>query len=137
MKPTAQSGGAVASNATATPDLATALDQLWARFLPEIRQRVNILQGAAVACTGNQLSTEQRTAAHAAAHKLAGTLGTFNLAHGSDLARQFELVFGSEESPSAELSRNLADLAGELSSVIESRKTSALGTVHSLAPPPK
>ena len=125
MKPSAQSGGATASNAAAKPDLSAALDQLWTRFLPDIRQRVDVLQDAAVACTGNQLSTEQRIGAHAAAHKLAGTLGTFNLAHGSYLARQFELALASEEIPDAEFANRLADLAGELRSVIESRKTSA------------
>lgn len=125
MKPLAQSGDATASNAAAKPDLSAALDQLWTRFLPEIRQRVDILQDAAVACAANQLSSQQRTAAHAAAHKLAGTLGTFNLAHGTGLAREFELAVASEEIPGAELANRLADLAGELRSVIESRETSA------------
>ena len=125
MKPPAQSGDATASNAAAKPDLSAALDQLWTRFLPEIRHRVDILQDAAVACAANQLSSEHRASAHAAAHKLAGTLGTFNLAHGSDIARQFELAFAGEEIPGAELTNRLGDLAGELRSVIESRKKSA------------
>ena len=43
--------------------------------------------------------TAQREAAHAAAHKLAGTLGTFNLARGTELAREFELLFSAEPRP--------------------------------------
>jgi HPt (histidine-containing phosphotransfer) domain-containing protein len=127
MTTTAQPGGGAASDADAVPDksaaqnLSAALDQLWVRFLPEIRLRVEILDAAAAACAANALSTEQREAAHAAAHKLAGTLGTFNLAHGTELAREFELLFAKEEAPESSVAGRLASLAVELRTIVEGR----------------
>jgi len=41
--------------------------------------RVAVLEAAAAAFAANRLSAEERAAAHGAAHKLAGTLGTFGL----------------------------------------------------------
>jgi HPt (histidine-containing phosphotransfer) domain-containing protein len=116
MEPVAQPKTAPA------PDLAAALDLLWMRFLPEIRQRVAILEEAALACAANQLSPAQREAAHAAAHKLAGTLGTFGLARGTDLAREMELLYSCENIPDAALAGRLANGAAELRSIVESRK---------------
>jgi len=73
-----------------------ALARLWTKFLPEITQRVAVLEAAAQALSVGLLSAEQRDAAHAAAHKLAGTLGTFGLHQGTDLARQAEALLAEE-----------------------------------------
>jgi HPt (histidine-containing phosphotransfer) domain-containing protein len=119
MTSTPQPAGSAASN------LAAALDQLWTRFLPEIRNRVDLLDAAATACAANKLSTEQRDAAQAAAHKLAGTLGTFSLDRGTDLAREFELALASEDTPCLAVANRLAELAAELRSIVDSRKDGA------------
>ncbi len=105
-----------------TPDLTAALNQLWARFLPEIHQRVAILESAAQACAAGEISTEHREFAHAAAHKLAGTLGTFGLARGSEFAREFEQLCSSEESCSASQAQRLATVAAEIRTIIDARK---------------
>ena len=78
------------------PAMAAALARLWTRFLPEIENRVGLLETAAAALSVGTLTAEQREAAHDAAHKLAGTLGTFGLHRGTDLARQVELYFAGE-----------------------------------------
>ncbi len=123
MKTAAQPDSNDAATRAARPDLAVALDQLWVRFLPEIRGRVSLLEAAATACcAGKQLSTAQREGAHAAAHKLAGTLGTFNLARGTVLARECELLFFGEEALDSTIGEQLASMAVELRAVIESRK---------------
>lgn len=106
----------------ANPKLSAALDLLWARFLPEIRERVAILEAAAAACAANQITNEQRDIAHSAAHKLAGALGTFSLAHGTDLAREFELLSSSETPPNSDVANRLGSIAAELRVVIDSRK---------------
>jgi HPt (histidine-containing phosphotransfer) domain-containing protein len=116
MKTDAQPGQNASSN------LAAALDLLWVRFLPEIRERVAILEAAATACAANQLSTEQREAANSAAHKLAGTLGTFSLARGTELAREFELLSSREDTPSPDLAGRFGSIAAELRIVVDSRK---------------
>jgi HPt (histidine-containing phosphotransfer) domain-containing protein len=109
-----------APNQAALPDLATALERLWARFLPEIRERVSILESAAHSLASGALAAEQRESAHAAAHKLAGVLGTFNLARGTELARELELLFESPPDPSA--APHLAERTAQLRSLIENRK---------------
>ena len=116
MNPIAQPGD------NAARDLAAAIDLLWARFLPEIGERVGLLDAAATACAANQLSAAQCKAVHAAAHKLAGTLGTFNLARGTDLAREFELLFSGEDCPGPALAGRLTSIAAELRTIVESRK---------------
>jgi len=102
----------------AQPGLDKALDRLWVRFLPEIRERATIIEAAIQSLASGTLSAEQKEAAFSAAHKLAGTLGTFGLLRGTEVARELELQFnGTPDSPAY-----LAPLASELLSLIESRK---------------
>ena len=56
--------------------LSAALDRLWTQFQPQMHERVALLQAAAQAFAEDNLSIEQHEAASAAAHKLAGVLGT-------------------------------------------------------------
>ena len=99
--------------------MAAALDRLWTKFLPEIEQRVALLETAVEALSSGSLSPEQSQGAHAAAHKLAGSLGTFGLQRGTELARQCEVAL-AQDLPAD----GLADLARwvvELRTLIESR----------------
>jgi HPt (histidine-containing phosphotransfer) domain-containing protein len=119
MKATGQSG--------ARPDaaLSQAIDGLWERFLPEISERVAVLEAAVTAATMHKLNGKQREAAQAAAHKLAGVLGTFGLTRGTVLARELELTFARESSPGFSAATKLAEAAAELHAMIENRKPSA------------
>ncbi|MGA3132567.1 MAG: Hpt domain-containing protein [Terracidiphilus sp.] len=116
MKTTSQSG--------ARPDtaLSQAIDGLWERFLPEISERVAVLEAAVTVATTHKLSGKQREAAQAAAHKLAGVLGTFGLTRGTVLARELELTFARESSPGFAAASKLAETAAELRAMIENRK---------------
>jgi HPt (histidine-containing phosphotransfer) domain-containing protein len=109
------------TNKTAQPDLAAALDRLWAKFLPEIQERVTILESAVQSLGAGSLHPEQREAAHSAAHKLAGVLGTFNLERGTVLARELEMTLFADH-PDPDSSARLAGTTAELRSVIESRR---------------
>ena len=105
------------SSNPAQPNLTAALDRLWARFLPEIRERVTVIESAIQSLAANSLPVEQKEAAASAAHKLAGVLGTFSLARGTDLARELELQFtGKLDSVD-----NLSALVSELRAIIEAR----------------
>ena len=106
---------------TTNPGMAEVLARVWTKFLPEIAQRVAVLEAAAQALSVGLLSTEQRDAAHAAAHKLAGTLGTFGLHQGTDLARQAETLL-AEEIPRSE-AIHLEGYARELRALLDSRQT--------------
>ncbi len=98
---------------------------MWARHRSQILERVAVLEAAASAVTANNLSASDRDAAQAAAHKLAGTLGTFNLARGTDLARELEQVYSRESAPPAASGQQLASMAAELRTMIENRKSSS------------
>jgi HPt (histidine-containing phosphotransfer) domain-containing protein len=118
MKPPAQSDPQTGAA------LSQAINGLWERFLPEIRERVTVLEAAAKAVGERKLSAKQREAAQAAAHKLAGVLGTFGLTRGTVLARELELTFARESSPGPDASAKLNEIAAELRSMVESRKAS-------------
>lgn len=111
-----------ASGAPAKANINQALDQLWVRFLPEIEERVKALAAAAAAATRGNLTEAERAAAHAAAHKLAGTLGTFGLLRGTELARELEIAFESGSEIDRETGSRLNSSVTEMRALIESRK---------------
>jgi len=104
------------------PALLVAMDLLWTRFLPEIKERVKILESAAAAVAAHSLTIEEKDAANGAAHKLAGTLGTFNLTRGTVLARELELMYSGGDGPDPTLAHRLVSIAAELRALVESRK---------------
>jgi HPt (histidine-containing phosphotransfer) domain-containing protein len=97
--------------------LKQALDRMWLQFLPMMRERIAILETAVGAASG--LSTEKREAAHSAAHKLAGGLGTFGLEEGTLLAREAEAIFAGDLA--SEHAGRLAEIASRLRNMIEGR----------------
>ncbi|MGC9222766.1 MAG: Hpt domain-containing protein [Terracidiphilus sp.] len=116
MNATSQSGS------HADPSLSGAIDGLWRRFLPEIRERVTVLETAAQSVADRKLTLRQREAAQSAAHKLAGVLGTFGLTRGTVLARELELTYARESSPPPSAAASLAQTATALRTMIETRK---------------
>lgn len=100
--------------------MAEALSRMWARFLPEIEHRVVLLEQSSAALACGTLSVQEREAAHHAAHKLAGILGTFGLPQGTDLARQAEHLLESDVLP--ESIPRLASLVADLRSLLDARK---------------
>lgn len=102
------------------PQLNEALDRLWNQFLPQIEERVAVLESASLALTAGELTDNQRDAAQAAAHKLAGVLGTFGLTKGTILAREAELLYSGDTDPA--LAPRLADIAVQLKAMAAGRK---------------
>jgi len=100
--------------------MAEALARLWTKFLPEITQRVAVLEAAAISLAMGSLSSEEREAAHAAAHKLAGSLGSFGLHQGTDRARQAEVLLAEEISRGDAV--QLEGYARELRALLDSRQ---------------
>jgi HPt (histidine-containing phosphotransfer) domain-containing protein len=104
------------------PALDEALDRMWVQFLPQINERLDLLDSAAAAFAANRLSIHQHEAANAAAHKLAGVLGTFGLTRGTVLARELEVMYSRDGGPDPALGASLAAIAAELRAIIDSRK---------------
>lgn len=99
-----------------------ALDQLWIKFLPEIEERLALLESAAAAAQDGSLTPQVQHSAQAAAHKLAGVLGSFGLSEGTAPARETERIYSLTEAPSRECASLLATLAAALHSVVDGRK---------------
>jgi HPt (histidine-containing phosphotransfer) domain-containing protein len=88
---------------------------LWQQHLPEITNRVGVLERACAALDAGSLSEEERKAATAAAHKLSGVLGTFGRTRGTELAREVEGMLEAGEAksePLRSLIQELRDIVG-------------------------
>ena len=117
----------------AQPDLDAALDRMWAKFLPELEKRVAFLERANAALAAGTLNVDLRAKANAAAHKLAGVLGTFGLASGTVLARQIEALYSPPNSPGLLLPSQLIGLSTQLRALVENRnQAGALPTSYTL-----
>ena len=103
-------------------ELNEAVDRLWARFLPQMQERVAILEATAAAFAACDISIEQHVAANEAAHKLAGVLGTFGLTRGTVLARELEMMYSREGGPDLALAARLREITAELRNLVEKRK---------------
>lgn len=108
---------------TTPPAMADALAKLWARFLPEITQRIALLESASASLSAGVLPDDQREAAHGAAHKLAGTLGTFGLPRGTELARSAENLLAATTAAelTPQFSVQLSLWTAELRLIVSSR----------------
>lgn len=97
-----------------------AMNRMWTKFLPEIEERVALLETAAAAASRGALTGELRMEALSAAHKLAGVLGTFGLDEGTGLAREAEAIYERESAASIP-NRRAAALAAQLRAVLAAR----------------
>ncbi len=89
------------------------------------QERVAVLEAAATAVAAGKLAAGARETAQAAAHKLAGVLGTFSLTRGTVLARELELTFSRESSPGPDSGDRLAAITAELRAMIENRQSTS------------
>ena len=101
--------------------LAEAMDRLWTQFLPQIEERVSILESAGAAIVDGSLTPAQCAEASSEAHKLAGVLGTFGLNHGTELAREAEQLYSHGPSSSSILDGRPTALAAELRAMLATR----------------
>lgn len=101
--------------------ISSALDKLWAQFLPQMRERVAIMDAANQALGAGNVSEDQRAAANAAAHKLAGVLGTFGLTKGTVLAREAEILYASDADYDQASIKRLDAIATQILAIIEAR----------------
>lgn len=67
---------------------------LWEQFRESFSTQVCVLEEATVAVLSGELSEQLRERALREAHKLAGSLGTFGMPRGSEVAREVESWFG-------------------------------------------
>jgi HPt (histidine-containing phosphotransfer) domain-containing protein len=92
---------------------------VWERSRHTVAERALVLRTAAAALAEGRLDEPARANAVDCAHKLAGVLGTFGLARGTDLAREAEVLFGRETPPAREEVVQLQGMLEELGQLIE------------------
>lgn len=72
------------------------LASIWQRNLPVVRNRIDTLQTAARDAADGHLSSATRREAAEIAHKLAGSLGMFGYARGTEIAQELEVLLDAE-----------------------------------------
>jgi HPt (histidine-containing phosphotransfer) domain-containing protein len=80
-------------------DLGDALERIWDRSRPLIRERLAKIEAAVALIARGRCPTATLVEAQHAAHQLAGSLGTFGLQDGTLLARQIETELKEARDP--------------------------------------
>jgi DNA-binding response OmpR family regulator/HPt (histidine-containing phosphotransfer) domain-containing protein len=89
---TTQTGSRAVAEASTPPMLM----EIWNRYADQMSGRVETIECAIAALTARSLTAEARLQAWQSAHTLAGALGTFGLAVGSQAAKQIELILDAK-----------------------------------------
>ena len=106
---------------------------LWERFKETFDQQVAVLESAAMDALSEELGPEARERALREAHKLAGSLGTFGMPRGSEIAREVETWFRSAPGTEAADILRLSDAVVGLRQCIEAGPATGPPTL----PPPR
>ncbi|NET43791.1 response regulator [Okeania sp. SIO2B3] len=95
------------------------ISKIWDRFKGGINERIDVLEQVVVAGKNEILGIELQKKAQQEAHKLAGSLGTFGLVDGSDLAREIESLLATEKPLNHSEIFHLSKLVNSLCNKIE------------------
>ena len=96
------------------------LQGLWVKHYPVLVERIKLLHAVKDNLNAGCLDEQTRKDGEAAAHKLAGILGTFGLPQGSVLASRIEVLLAGDASLRAERAAELSSAVEELDAVIAS-----------------
>jgi len=96
-------------------DVQAAVVRLWRRSRPVVLERIAALEEAATALAAGRLEPHEVEQSRAEAHKLVGSLGTFGVPRGSELARGVE----HELAGSGQDAGLIADLLARLRAAVE------------------
>ena len=96
------------------------VQQMWTNFKESLGSQMVLFEQAIAQLSTGTLDGELRSSAEAQAHRLIGSLGSFGLPQGSEVARQIEHLLrleslGKNEAP------QLEDLVGQLKQAVENK----------------
>ena len=100
--------------ASVTDDSAL-IARIWAESAGELQERLDAIDAAGAALLAGSLDDERRARAVTGAHKLRGSLGTFGLPGGSDLAGELEMMLRATGDPPV---LRLSELAERLRAIV-------------------
>lgn len=115
--------------------MSIAIEAVWERSREEIARRIATLEHAVSAMLADELAEELRMRAERDAHKLAGSLGMFGFANGSELARELEQALSAADGPAVRDLPRLAELTGALRAEFDGRTADRCAGAHADAPP--
>lgn len=98
------------------------LQSLWKQNYGILQERLGLIRSAHEQLSAGHLDEQTRRDAEAAAHKLAGILGTFGLPHGSALASKIEVSLGSAQAAERAGAPQVQSWLEELEAVVASRQ---------------
>jgi HPt (histidine-containing phosphotransfer) domain-containing protein len=107
-------------NSDRNDPLQSALNAVWEKSLPLLRNRVTVLQHAVQQLRAGTLDASLRNDAAHEAHRMAGLLGTFGYPEGTDSARLLELALDSEQGSAEYIGATSPDSAKEIVASLES-----------------
>jgi HPt (histidine-containing phosphotransfer) domain-containing protein len=93
------------------------LADLWQRHLPQLHERLDLLDKVAAEASTGTLAEASRLEALSVAHKLSGNLGMFGHQQGSEIASQIEHIL---KAPAPETLSVLVTHTGNLRKVLAS-----------------
>jgi HPt (histidine-containing phosphotransfer) domain-containing protein len=112
--------------------LAAGLQAIFENNQDDFQRRISTLEQAVAAIRDGTLDERLRAGAERDAHKLVGSLGTFGMPRGSQLARMLELRFASSHEPvaaeDAHLEKVFDVLRGELDDKLAGGQPAVSGT---------
>ncbi|HEX3470733.1 MAG TPA: Hpt domain-containing protein [Silvibacterium sp.] len=103
-------------------ELEVLLQTLWKNNYATILERLKTLRDVQKGLAIGPLDNQTRQNAEAAAHKLAGVLGTFGLPEGSKLASKVEVLLAQESSPGPESGAELEAWLDKLEALVASKR---------------
>lgn len=101
------------------------VEKMWEQYQDLMAKRLLVLQTAATAIENGKLSEELQNSAQREAHKLAGVLGMFERFTGSQLAKEIEQIFVTQDS---QVQHKLPSLIRELSEILALSESETTGS---------
>jgi len=117
--PQSRDGASSKSGGAGTSPDQSAAARVWAQFHEVIFERLAAVETAANARRRATLTPEVRQKAVLEAHRLAGSLGMFGLAEGTQVAREIEHLLGEQAVLAPEAPHRLMDLSATLRRLLE------------------
>ena len=105
--------------------------RIWVESENVMHARLDAIDAAGAALLSGSLDAERRAAATHGAHKLAGSLGTFGLPEGSELASELEVMLRAPGIPPA---LRLSELAERLRAIVHAGPPSPLTSPSAVGP---
>lgn len=114
-------------------EMTALIARVWLSSQAALRERLDAIDAAGAALLAGSLDDERRAAARVGAHKLRGSLGTFGLPEGSELAAELEDML---RAPGAPPVLRLSELAEQLRAIVNTGPVFATAEADAASAPP-